>query len=238
MRRLRNGENLRFTNSDSLEAYEAYDDQEQRDYVNKSVKTLHNGKIARVPFRNIREIYLEEIYRQIDGLISSANGKPVRILEVGCGNCINAKCLLDRYGSQIDYTGIDISPKRLEVARSFWGQHLQKAQLLNMSATEMELPDSSFDLVFTMHVLEQMTYTVGEALDEIFRVAADRIVLIEPTYEFGNSVQKLKLTLNDQLRTLLPEIRKRNVSLVKSYPLNTLANPTNPSGAHVIQLNC
>lgn len=236
MRRLRRGDDLRLTNEDSRSAYEEYENQEQIQYENGSVRTLHNGRIERLSFRQIREIYLREIYKQIDELLAKTDGAAVSVLEVGCGNCINAKCLLEKYGRRISYTGFDLSPRRIAVSRQHWGEAIESAQLMEMSATEIGFADSSFDLVFSMHVLEQISYDTGTAIDEMIRVARDKVVMIEPTYEFGNPAQRLKLVLNDQLRTLLPELRKRNLKLQKSYALSTLANPTNPTGVHVIDI--
>lgn len=236
MRRLRKGEDLRLTNEHSKTAYEAYDHSEQQQYLSSSVRTLDHGRIRRVPFKKIREVYLAEIYQQIEALIADNPERPITVLEVGCGNCINAKCLLEKYGDRIAYTGFDLSPKRIEVSKQFWGEKLNGANLLQMSATNIEFPDKEFDLVFSMHVLEQISYLVDKAMDEMLRVAAYRVVFVEPTYEFGNPAQRLKLVLNDQLRTLLPEIRKRELNVLKSYPAETLANPTNPTGIHVIRV--
>ncbi len=236
LRRLRDGDDLRLTNASSKESYEAYDDSEQRAYETGSVRTLQDGIIKRVTFREIREAYLSEIYLQLDELIASKEGGPVRILEVGCGNCINAMRLLDRYRDKIKYSGFDLSPQRIEVSKQYWGDRLNGAEFSVMSATDIGFADNSFDLVFSMHVLEQISYLVGQALDEMLRVSANRIVFVEPTYEFGLPAQRLKLTLNDQLRTLLPELESRNVNILKSYPCKTLANPTNPTGIHVIKV--
>jgi len=234
LKRLRNGNDLRLTTAQSKTIYEAYDDSEQKKYKQGTVRTLHNGRIQRVSFREIREIYLYEICVQIDELLKAANGKSVSVLEVGCGNCINAALLSQKYQQKIKLHGFDISPKRLEVSKEYWGKSLDGVSLTEMSATEIQYPDKSFDLVFSMHVLEQIPYLAGNAVDEMLRVSRRCVVFVEPTYEFGNPAQRLKLVLNDQLRTLLPELERRNLNLQKSYPLQTLANPTNPTGVHVV----
>lgn len=237
MKKLRANEDIVLINERSKEAYDNYDSVEQEQYENGSKQTLHNGRIERVKFKLIRSIYLQEIYDQIDEMISLNPDRPVSVLEVGCGNCINAMSLLEKYGSKIAYTGFDLSAKRIEVSKDYWGSKLDGASFSEMSATNIAFKDNSFDLVFSMHVLEQITYEVGSAIDEMLRVASKRVVFIEPTYEFGNTAQRLKLVLNDQLRTLLPEINKRNLNVVKSYPCKTLANPTNPTGIHVVHVS-
>lgn len=234
MKRLRKGEDMRHTAADSKDAYEEYDAFEQRFYETRSAKTLHKGRIKRLTFKEIREIYLREIYEQIEALIDTSKDKHIRILEVGCGNCINAMRLNQKYGSKIEYYGFDVSPRRIAVGKEYWGAELDGTKLEEMSVFDIKHSDNSFDIVFSMHVLEQLPYKVGDALDEMLRVAKKRLILIEPTYEFGNATQRLRVTLNDHLRTLLPELNERKVDFLKSYPLETLANSRNPSGVHVI----
>lgn len=228
---------MRLTDSDSKDGYEVYDDVEQRNYENKTIKTLHKGRIARISFKEVREIYLRDIYEEIDHLLEKSDGKPISILEAGCGNCINAMRLNDKYGEKISYYGFDVSPKRIEVGKKFWGKKLAGVQLEEMSVFDIKHPKNSFDIVFSMHVLEQLPYKVGFAIDEMLRVAKQRVIFIEPTYEFGNSTQRLRITISDHLRTLLPELNQRNVDFVKSYPLETLANSRNPTGVHVVDVS-
>jgi len=237
LRKLRKGEDLRLTQTHSRNKYEAYDDSEIQKYEGDSVRTLANGTIRKVPFKEIREIYLDEIYNQIDELISHADGRPIKVLEVGCGNGINLMLLKKRFGKKISLHGFDLSPERIRIGKKHWGEKLEDIKLYEMSATDINYETNTFDLVYSIHVIEQISYLVGEALDEMIRVSRNQVILVEPTYEFGNPAQRLKLILNDQLRTLLPEIRSRSLKLKKSYALHTLANPTSPTGVHVIDVS-
>lgn len=237
LRRLRAGDDLRLTATHSRTSYEAYDHREQEAWANGSVRTLDRGRIRKVPFREIRDLYLEPVIRHISELEKEGgrNG-PVRVLEVGCGNCINMALLNRHFGDRVELHGIDLSPRRMEVSRQYWKESLQGVSLSEMSVLEIAHPDNAFDLVFSMHVLEQIPLRVGEAMDEMLRVASRRVVFVEPTYEFGNAAQRLKLILNDQLQYLLPEIERRQLDLIESWPLETLANPTSPSGVHVVSV--
>ena len=56
----------------------------------------------------------------------------------------------------------------------------QKITFMQGNAAELPFPDRSFDLVYTVHALEQMDEIAPKALSEIARVAKKRVIFIEP----------------------------------------------------------
>lgn len=72
-------------------------------------------------------------------------------LEIGCGSGANLP-LLRRQSPETQYTGIDTSEAAIdEAARRFHGN--ENARFLVMSGASLDLPDASFDLIFTKLVL-------------------------------------------------------------------------------------
>jgi ubiquinone/menaquinone biosynthesis C-methylase UbiE len=81
-------------------------------------------------------------------------GRPLRVLEVACGT--------GRVGAQLvralpdaSYTGVDLSPYYIEVARErLAGQG--RVSLLTANAEELPLPDQSFDAVCSVYLFHEL----------------------------------------------------------------------------------
>lgn len=216
-------------------AYQAYDDREIRAYLTASTRTIVNDRLDRASFRDIRDSYLAPVRTEIARL-RDAGIAPVRVLEVGCGNGTNLKLLRDAFGAAVALTGIDISDERLHVGRGFWKDALDGVTLREASATDLTVfPDAAFDLVYTVHCIEQIPYEVPQVLREIARVTRHRAVFVEPVFEFANPAQRLYTIWADQLRTLLPEVRRSPLRVVSATPAPTLANPLNRTGVIVAE---
>ena len=223
------------TTAKSKEAYEAYDDREQRDYENRSRLSWYKGRLENMAFKVSRAHYLAYLYEEIDRLI--VPGKLLRILEVGCGNCINLVCLKEKYGDLIQLTGLELSPRRVQVAKGYFGERLAGASFHVGSITEpiAEWDDGEFDLVYSMHCLEQIAYRCEDAVQQMSRLANHMIVMIEPVFELGNPAQRLYLINSDHNRVLLSSIKELGLKVSRMEPLDIQSNPLNQSSITVIQ---
>ena len=140
------------TTEDSKKIYEKYDDREQRDYVGRSRYCVYKNKVKRLSFKEIREAYLRYLYEELDFV--GSHQKPLRILEVGCGNCINLVNLSKRDKDGFELYGIDISARRLDVAQKFFKKDLAGVKLYEAPITQQTTwHDGYFDVVFSMHCL-------------------------------------------------------------------------------------
>lgn len=210
--------------------YDTYDDRELQDFESGVYRVLKNNVLCDVPSKTVRETYLAPIFVEIEALIVRTSG-PVRVLEVGCGNGTNLKVIKDRFGASVDLTGIDISKTRLDVGKAFWKGALDGIDLRQASATDLsEFEDSSFDIVYSVCALEQITYRLHEAVREAVRLSKSSIVCVEPVYEFGNEVQRLYNIVSDQCRTLLPELKQHGLRVEEGGLMPILHNPSNPVG--------
>lgn len=91
---------------------------------------------------------VEAAVRQVTARANRLSG---RLLEVGVGTGL----ALPHYGPQLSVTGIDLSPDMLDRARervARCGQQNVEA-LLEMDATALAFPDSSFDVAAAMFVM-------------------------------------------------------------------------------------
>lgn len=106
--------------------------------------------------------------------------KPKTILEVGCGFGRNIKFLLENnIKSQI--TGVDISPKMIELAKKYVGK--DKVKLLVADAKELPFADREFDAVLVhgvfMHVKPE---DIQETIREVLRVTKKYLINVEQNY--------------------------------------------------------
>ncbi len=118
------------TSVDSLAAYEAYDDREQREHATAVDVCCFQQRIVRMPVRQMRDEYLKYLFSEIDPLLDSS--RPLRVLEVGCGNGINLVALRERYGDRIQLHGLDTSPRRIEVARNYFGANCRTSNSVRL----------------------------------------------------------------------------------------------------------
>ncbi|MEO1557502.1 MAG: class I SAM-dependent methyltransferase [Pseudomonadota bacterium] len=186
-------------------------------------------------FKDVRDYALAPVIKEINTLIAEGNAKP-RVLEAGCGNCINLMLLHKEFGEHIELVGIDITSQRLKVAQTYWGDKLGSAKIMVDSVLELKsAEDSSFDLVFSVHCLEQLPYDVDQAVKMMKRVSRNRIVFVEPVWENHNISQKLYTLYADHVRTLWPAVLSNDLKVIDTYAAELMANPLNRSGIIVAQ---
>jgi len=114
------------------------------------------------------------------------------ILEVGAGELTTLDNLLKKIKKKPKKVGaIDISFKRLLKGQNFFNKKNKKIDLLaRADASQLPFPDNSFDMVYTVHVVEQVPQLFMKILKELVRVSSNIIILIEPSYEFGSNSSK------------------------------------------------
>ncbi len=222
-RKLNNESELTKTTMDSYDIYQEYDNREQIDYETKSSLMLHNNLLVKMSFKEARDIYLE-----IDSLLKLKN--KIKILEVGAGNCINLYNLKLRYDDKIELFGLDISENRIKVAKEYFGSKLDNIEFTITSITsQTKFDNNEFDIVFSMHCLEQISYNSHEAVAEMYRITKYKLLMVEPVFENGNFLQKLYLIDSDHNRTLLKNILELQLPIVENKALSIQSNPSNQS---------
>jgi phosphatidylethanolamine/phosphatidyl-N-methylethanolamine N-methyltransferase len=126
------------------------------------VKTSQNRQLAAIGAADVREAYkrwapvydgtfgklVEAAVRMVTARANACSG---RLLEAGVGTGL----ALPHYGPSLRVTGIDLSPDMLARARERVARRGQGnvEALLEMDATELDFPDSSFDVTVAMFVM-------------------------------------------------------------------------------------
>jgi len=95
-----------------------------------------------------------------------ANTRGLRVLEIGCGIGTDG-AQFARAGAE--YTGIDLTPAAVELARKRFDLSGLKGEFRVADAERLDFPDDTFDLVYSHGVLHHTPDTEG-AIREVHRV--------------------------------------------------------------------
>ena len=144
------------------------------------------------------------------------------LLEVGAGELTTIAEMARRFGSDRTYHAIDLSFARVHRGRRFFDD--LGADIVASRANAVRLPyaDDSFDVVFTAHCLEHMPLDYGDAIDEMVRVARRAVVLFEPSYRLGDSIQKMRMRANGYARGIEDVLHR--LEGVKLWPPRLMRN--------------
>lgn len=93
------------------------------------------------------------------------------ILEVACGPGIEYEGIR-RAGLNVTYTGVDVTPKMVELAR----RRFPEARFLLADVQQLPFSDGSFDLVFAKDLFEHLT-GFEPGITEMYRVARRAVVV-------------------------------------------------------------
>jgi len=181
----------------------------------KRIKLHFGDEILRV-----NGFFLQSIHQQ---LVSSAisNYGAQSVLEVGCGRGNNL-AFLAKVHAKVNFTGLELSARGVANAGKFFEEEgIRNARCVVGDACSLPFPDKSFDMVFTILVLEQMPRLFGTALSEMRRVARGHCVFIEPFAETNSFSARLNLFYRDYFRASFRSFEKFGHSplvFFSSYP--------------------
>ena len=148
---------------------------------------------TRAHFDGIAEVYYEFVdttplflgyyhWREkqvIEQLLSNLHGAKMKVLDVGCGPGRYAK-IFNKKG-ETSYTGIDFSPKMIEIARRV--DYSEKIEFGIGSITWIPFRPSTFDVTFSLEVLEHLPrkpQSITKAVKELLAATkSGGIVIIE-----------------------------------------------------------
>ncbi|WP_445679294.1 class I SAM-dependent methyltransferase [Radicibacter daui] len=223
-------ENKKFYSS--KDEYDQYDDREMMQFEHGNCRALVNGYLQELPFSEVRNAYLDSVYRVIsENIKSNLENRKIRILEVGCGNGTNLMLLNSAFGDAVELSGVDISAERIKRGTEYWGRRLGSATLSVADATEMNgIESNSYDVVYSICALEQINDGLARAVSGMARISKSDIVFVEPVFEYGNEAQRLYSLVANHCRNLLSLIMAQGLDVVEARKMNILHNPLNPVG--------
>ncbi len=112
---------------------------------------------------------LAEARRFLTPVCEALNDRPLRVLDVGCGDGVHWRVIREHAHPETQYTGIDISPGVIASLNQAAGPN---DTFTVMDAVSLDLPDNHFDIVMSFGVLAY-TDDPRQAFAEMARVAAN-----------------------------------------------------------------
>lgn len=175
----------------------------------------------------LRRLYLLRLIRLIDRL------RPVRVLDVGCGNGEKLLILACRF-PEIEFYGVDLTPEGIAAAESCQEYPELPETLVELaperprdrkahqricfqqsSARDLPFSDGAMDLIYTSLAIEQMESIRDEALREIARVSAKCASFFEAFREYNDrGLQKKYIFAENYFNG--------RISDLKSYGFNSI----------------
>lgn len=134
---------------------------------------------------NLPEMYAAEDIRLtrrsefLLGLLEPWKGKDIKILEVGCNAGRNLKHLFDHGFRNLE--AIEISEKAVAFFRDKFPETASNTRIHNCPVEDIikTFPDNSFEIVFTMAVLEHIHTDSEWIFKELVRITAGTLITIE-----------------------------------------------------------
>jgi SAM-dependent methyltransferase len=191
-----------YTQADSMALYREITDT-YPNALRRQVSVVTGGSIATAPLETFKRLSLAPILElmRAEGVRS--------VLDFGCGWGANT-ILLGQQRPDTTVWSFDASPYRVLSTRyNLERLGLAPYRLFVADGSRLPLPDGAVDLVFTTHVLEQMSEVLPSALEEIRRVARRFAVHVEPAWRDARWPHRLRM-----LRLGYPrDIAERSVAL-------------------------
>jgi ubiquinone/menaquinone biosynthesis C-methylase UbiE len=197
---------------------------ERGEKIASVLKALMRGSLAgNVNYRLFREEYI----RPLMNLLSKTEFK--NVLEVGSGTSINLYYIGQTFGGK-DCVAVDFAGNRIRDAKTHWDKKGILMSYMHAGAVNLPFRDSSIDVVFTSHCLEQVAQDreCEHAIDEMYRVCRRQVILMEPSYELGNVAQKFYIELQGYSKHILSTVTRRYAASAYSL-LETTSNCLNPT---------
>jgi hypothetical protein len=167
--------------------------------------------------------------------------KPASILEAGVGEATTLAAVIKNLpAEQAQSTyAFDLSWSRVLVGSRYFAEQTagRKCHFFAGELEHIALADNSFDIVFTAHAIEPNHGREKQILEELYRVTAGQLILIEPAYELADDAARKRMDFHGYCRGL-KEIAEANGWHVSRHELfNVYENSENPSMLLVIEKN-
>jgi ubiquinone/menaquinone biosynthesis C-methylase UbiE len=161
------------------------------------------------------------------------------ILEIGVGEATLMSPLMQKLDpeNKILKFGFDISWSRIRFGQSHAANFNQNLTLFTSNLFDIPFPDSCIDIVYTSHSLEPNGGNEKKALEELYRVAKNYIVLLEPDYESCSQEAKERMTKHGYVKNLAKNAKELGYEVIMNRSFEVFSNPLNPTRLTIIKKN-
>lgn len=161
------------------------------------------------------------------------------IMEIGVGEATLMSPLMQNLDpeNKILKFGFDISWSRIRFGQSHAAKFNQNLILFTSNLFDIPLSDSSIDIVYTSHSLEPNGGYEKKALEELYRVAKNYVVLLEPDFDCGIQDAKERMIKHGYVKNLAQNAKELGYEVIMDRSFEVFFNSLNPTRLTIIKKN-
>jgi ubiquinone/menaquinone biosynthesis C-methylase UbiE len=180
--------------------------------------------------------YIQEYASEIVSTILSLCN-PTSILEAGVGEATTLSEVIKRLPDQATRSyGFDLCWSRVAYGKNWLlGNSLSNFTLCTGSLFHIPFGDNSIDVVYTSHSIEPNGGFEEPILRELYRVAKQYLVLLEPGYELASNEAKQRMDTHGYCKNLVGVAQQLGWNVIEHKLFPYTANPLNPTALTIIQ---
>lgn len=160
------------------------------------------------------------------------------ILEAGVGEATTLGNLVDKLQNKnkIQSFGFDISWSRIKYGARYCSDlGIKNVQLFIGDLFKTPLMPNSIDIVYTSHSIEPNGGREKEAIRELFSVAKEYLILLEPSYEFASGEGKSRMDKLGYVKGIEKAVKELGYEIVEHRLFDYCINPLNPTAITIIK---
>lgn len=183
----------------------------------------------------VNAAYIEKYTQAITNVLSSLRSTG-SVMEVGVGEATVMVNVLNKLSEYSSAWGFDISWSRIKYARQYAAMKgREDIQFFTANLFNIPLADDSVDIIYTSHSLEPNGGREKEALKELYRVAGEYVVLLEPGYEFAPAEGKARMEKHGYIRNIQKHAQEMGMNVIEHRLFDHYINPLNPTALTIIK---
>lgn len=240
MEYLRNNQNLDFNDEGIIKcSYDLQAGSYIQGYKNRSNKQVNirykanNYELQVMDSLEYDNLWYQSAANILDSLSYSS------ILDAGTGEATTLHGIMTKVNNLPHrIIGVDISLSRILYANDFYKSECPNHNSDFVTGNIFELPfiDSAVDVIFTSHAVEPNTNNEKLILQELYRVAAKYVVLIEPSYNLGSEATKEHIIKHKYIKNLHSTALELGYNVIR-YELFDISKDQNMSEVIIIEKN-
>jgi ubiquinone/menaquinone biosynthesis C-methylase UbiE len=159
------------------------------------------------------------------------------VMEAGVGEGTTMAGVLDCIGTDLDLYASDISWSRVAYARS-WLKRMGHRDVVNLHSATMfniPLPSCSVDVVYTAHSIEPNGGNEKPILEELYRVAKNYLVLVEPAFDLARAEARQRMVEHGYCVSLIEQVNLLKMDVVEHKLMEVQKNKMNPAAITIIE---
>lgn len=162
------------------------------------------------------------------------------LLDVGTGELTTLSLILNQINNMLlNVFAFDISWSRLYKGLSFFEQNCNnkniKLQTFVADIKCIPLPSKSIDIVTSNHALEPNRNNLENLLKEIFRVAKNKCIFFEPSYELNCDEGKRRMDKLGYIKNIEGTVSNIGGKVIDIKLLKNIENILNPTACFIIE---